>query len=78
MGHSLLLQQRLNPPAPDPMQQKIMMFLPVIFTFVFLNFPAGLVLYWITNNTVSILQQWFITRQVEKQENKDRGHSKKR
>lgn len=78
MGASMFLQQRLNPPAPDPMQQKIMMFLPVIFTFVFLNFPAGLVLYWVTNSAVSILQQWFINRQVDRQESKDHGHSKKR
>lgn len=78
MGATMFLQQRLNPPAPDPMQQKIMMFLPVVFTFIFLNFPAGLVLYWITNNAVSIAQQWWITRQVMKQEGRDHGHSKKR
>lgn len=78
MGASMFLQQRLNPPAPDPMQQKIMMFLPVVFTFVFLNFPAGLVLYWITNNVVSIAQQWWITRRVEAEESKTHGHNKKR
>jgi YidC/Oxa1 family membrane protein insertase len=78
MGASMFLQQRLNPPAPDPMQQKVMMFLPVIFTFFFLHFPAGLVLYWITNNVFSIAQQWLITRQVEQQENKSRGHNKQR
>jgi YidC/Oxa1 family membrane protein insertase len=62
MGATMLIQQRLNPAPPDPMQAKIMMFLPVLFTALFWNFPAGLVLYWIVNNTLSILQQWYITR----------------
>ncbi|KTC94643.1 membrane protein insertase YidC [Legionella erythra] len=62
MGGTMLIQQRLNPAPPDPMQAKIMMFLPVLFTVLFWNFPAGLVLYWIVNNTLSILQQWHITR----------------
>jgi YidC/Oxa1 family membrane protein insertase len=62
MGATMLIQQRLNPAPPDPMQAKIMMFLPVLFTALFWGFPAGLVLYWIVNNTLSILQQWYITR----------------
>jgi YidC/Oxa1 family membrane protein insertase len=66
MGGLMFLQQKLNPPAPDPMQQKIMMFLPVIFTVFFLSFPAGLVLYWITNTALSILQQWSILQRVNK------------
>lgn len=61
MGLTMLIQQKLNPAPPDPMQARIMMFLPVVFTILFLNFPAGLVLYWIVNNTLSILQQWYIT-----------------
>lgn len=61
MGGTMLIQQRLNPAPPDPMQAKIMMFLPILFTALFWNFPAGLVLYWIVNNTLSILQQWYIT-----------------
>ena len=61
MGITMLIQQKLNPAPPDPMQAKVMMFLPVVFTVLFLNFPAGLVLYWIVNNTLSILQQWYIT-----------------
>ncbi|GHC29074.1 membrane protein insertase YidC [Aidingimonas halophila] len=65
MGASMFLQQLLNPTPPDPMQAKIMKMLPVIFTFFFLWFPAGLVIYWIVNNTVSILQQWIITRNIE-------------
>ncbi|WP_133128083.1 membrane protein insertase YidC [Legionella nagasakiensis] len=62
MGATMLIQQKLNPAPPDPMQAKIMMFLPVLFTALFWNFPAGLVLYWIVNNSLSILQQWYITR----------------
>lgn len=63
MGATMLVQQKLNPAPPDPMQAKIMMFLPLLFTALFWSFPAGLVLYWIVNNTLSILQQWYITRQ---------------
>lgn len=62
MGATMLIQQKLNPAPADPMQAKIMMFLPILFTGLFWNFPAGLVLYWIVNNTLSILQQWYITR----------------
>ncbi len=62
MGGSMLLQQFLNPAPMDPMQQKIMMAMPVVFTVFFLSFPAGLVLYWVVNNCLSILQQWLIQR----------------
>lgn len=62
MGLSMLVQQRLNPAATDPTQAKIMMILPVVFTFFFAAFPSGLVLYWLTNNVLSILQQWYITK----------------
>lgn len=62
MGITMLIQQKLNPAPPDPMQAKVMMFLPLLFTGLFWNFPAGLVLYWIVNNTLSIIQQWYITR----------------
>ncbi|MED7819159.1 MULTISPECIES: membrane protein insertase YidC [unclassified Francisella] len=65
MGISMFLQQRLSPAPADPMQAKIMMFLPVIFTFLFASFPSGLVLYWLTNNLISILQQWFITKRYQ-------------
>jgi YidC/Oxa1 family membrane protein insertase len=65
MGITMLIQQKLNPAPPDPMQAKVMMFMPVIFTVLFLNFPAGLVLYWLVNNVLSIIQQWFITRKIE-------------
>lgn len=74
MGLTMVIQQRLNPAPPDPMQAKMMMFLPVLFTVLFWNFPAGLVLYWIVNNTLSILQQWYITRKYsdEKPANKNK------
>ncbi len=62
MGASMWFQQRLNPPPADPMQAKIMMMLPIVFTVFFLFFPAGLVLYWVTNNLLSIAQQMFINK----------------
>ncbi|ALZ82683.1 MAG TPA: membrane protein insertase YidC [Pseudomonas sp.] len=65
MGGTMLVQQMLNPAPPDPMQAKVMRMMPIIFTFFFLWFPAGLVLYWIVNNCLSILQQWYITRKIE-------------
>lgn len=67
MGVSMFLQQRLNPPPPDPMQAKIMMLMPIVFTFLFANFPAGLMLYWFVNNTLSFLQQWYIMHSIEKE-----------
>jgi YidC/Oxa1 family membrane protein insertase len=67
MGASMWFMQKLNPPPPDPMQAKIMQWLPVIFTFFFLWFPAGLVLYWVVNNVLSMAQQYVITRQIEKE-----------
>ncbi|WBE25643.1 membrane protein insertase YidC [Denitrificimonas caeni] len=66
MGLSMFVQQQLNPTPPDPMQAKVMKLLPIIFTFFFLWFPAGLVLYWVVNNLLSIAQQWYITRKIEK------------
>jgi YidC/Oxa1 family membrane protein insertase len=66
MGASMFFMQKLNPPPPDPMQAKVMQWMPVIFTFFFLWFPAGLVLYWVVNNLLSIAQQFVITRQIEK------------
>lgn len=62
MGLTMFLQQRMSPPATDPTQQKIMLFLPLIFTVLFLGFPAGLVLYWLVNNILSIAQQWLMMR----------------
>lgn len=62
MGLTMFIQQKLGPTSPDPAQAKMMMMLPVLFTFLFSSFPAGLVLYWTVNNSLSILQQWYITR----------------
>lgn len=68
MGASMLVQTLLNPPPADPMQAKVMKLMPIVFTFMFLWFPAGLVLYWVVNNLLSIAQQAIITRQIEKAE----------
>ncbi len=65
MGVSMVIQTKLNPTPPDPIQAKVMMAMPIVFTFMFLWFPSGLVLYWITNNVLSIAQQWQITRLIE-------------
>ena len=65
MGVTMFIQQQLNPTPPDPMQAKVMKLMPIIFTFFFLWFPAGLVLYWVVNNCLSIAQQWYITRKIE-------------
>ncbi len=71
MGVTMFIQQSLNPTPPDPMQAKMMKMLPVLFTFFFLWFPAGLVLYWLVNNILSIAQQWVINKQIEAGEAKD-------
>ncbi len=64
MGATMLIQQRLNPAPPDPIQAKVMMVLPIVFTVFFAFFPAGLVIYWFTNNLLSIAQQWRINKLV--------------
>ncbi|MCX7946440.1 MAG: membrane protein insertase YidC [Hydrogenophilus sp.] len=66
MGATMVVQMRLNPQPTDPLQAKLMMAMPFVFTVMFLWFPAGLVLYWLTNNLLSILQQWWINRQLER------------
>lgn len=65
MGASMLLQSKLNPVPPDPLQAKLMQIMPIVFSVVFFFFPAGLVLYSIVNNSLSIVQQWYITRGLE-------------
>jgi YidC/Oxa1 family membrane protein insertase len=65
MGVTMLIQTKLNPTPPDPMQAKVMMIMPIVFTGMFLFFPSGLVLYWVVNNVLSIAQQWQITRMIE-------------
>ena len=64
MGVSMYIQQKLNPAPVDPMQQKIFMAFPVIFTILFATFPSGLVLYWLTNNILSIWQQYLINKRI--------------
>ncbi len=68
MGITMFVQQKLNPAPMDPMQAKVMMFLPFVFTIFFATFPSGLVLYWVVNNLLSIAQQWVITRRIERGE----------
>jgi len=71
MGISMWVQQKLNPSAMmDVMQQKVMKFLPFIFTVFFMFFPAGLVLYWVVNNILSVAQQWYITQKIAAGEEK--------
>ena len=66
MGISMFLTQRMQPEPPDPVQAKVFKFMPIMFTFFFLWFPSGLVLYWLVNNILSILQQVYVTRQLDK------------
>ncbi len=64
MGVTMFLQQKLNPPPPDPVQAKLFQYMPIIFTFMLASFPAGLVIYWSWNNLLTIAQQWMIMRQT--------------
>ncbi|NDH36063.1 MAG: hypothetical protein EBX67_11490, partial [Betaproteobacteria bacterium] len=65
-------QTKLNPTPPDPVQAKLMMIMPIVFSVMFFFFPSGLVLYWLVNNIYSIVQQWVITRRIEAQSAKER------
>ncbi|HZW13780.1 MAG TPA: membrane protein insertase YidC [Noviherbaspirillum sp.] len=65
MAVSMFIQTKLNPTPPDPIQAKVMMFMPIVFSVMFFFFPAGLVLYWVVNNILSIAQQWVITKKIE-------------
>jgi len=64
MGASMFVQQKMSPTSMDPMQAKIFLFMPVIFTFMFLNFPSGLVIYWLVNNLLTIAQQYYINKRL--------------
>jgi len=66
MGATMIIQTKLNPEPPDPVQAKVMKIMPVAFSIFFFFFPAGLVLYWLVNNVLSILQQWHINRVLER------------
>ena len=64
MAVSMFIQTKLNPAPADPMQARMMMIMPLVFSVMFFFFPSGLVLYWVVNNVLSIAQQWMITRQM--------------
>ena len=72
MGGAMFLQFKLNPTPPDPVQAKVFAFMPIVMTAMFAWFPAGLVLYWLTNTVLSIAQQWKINRLVEAEDKKRR------
>jgi YidC/Oxa1 family membrane protein insertase len=65
MGASMILQQKMSPPPGDPTQAKMMMLMPVVFTFIFINFSSGLVLYWLVNNVLSISQQYYVQKKTQ-------------
>jgi YidC/Oxa1 family membrane protein insertase len=71
-GLLMWLQYKLNPPPPDPMQAKVFQFMPLVFSVMFALFPAGLVLYWVTNTGLSILQQWRINKTIEREDRERR------
>jgi YidC/Oxa1 family membrane protein insertase len=66
MGATMIIQTRLNPEPPDPVQAKVMKIMPIAFSIFFFFFPAGLVLYWLVNNILSIAQQWHINQVLER------------
>lgn len=66
MGISMFIQQKISPSSADPIQSKVMIIMPIIFTVFFASFPSGLLLYWLTNNIISIIQQWYITNKYTK------------
>jgi len=76
MGITMIIQTKLNPTPPDPIQAKVMMIMPIAFSVFFFFFPAGLVLYWVVNNTLSIAQQWYVTHGVEQAKAAAKGHAK--
>ncbi|MFA5845840.1 MAG: membrane protein insertase YidC [Thermodesulfovibrionales bacterium] len=67
MGITMVIQQKMTPSTMDPKQAKLMMFMPIIFTFMFLNFASGLVLYWLVNNILSIIQQFYVNKKLAKE-----------
>ncbi|MDP3481779.1 MAG: membrane protein insertase YidC, partial [Sulfuricella sp.] len=76
MGITMIIQTKLNPTPPDPIQAKVMMIMPIAFSVFFFFFPAGLVLYWVVNNVLSIAQQWYVTHGVEQEKTAAKGHGK--
>lgn len=78
MGVSMLIQQKLSPSSPDPAQARIMMFIPVVFTVFFVNFPAGLTLYWLVNNVVQIAQQYYVGKTFDAHQAKKNHKARQR
>ena len=76
MGLSMLLQQKISPPPPDPTQAKVMMLLPLVFTVLFATFPAGLVLYWFVNNMASVTQQWYVMKTYDPKKEAQKARQK--
>lgn len=76
MGATMIIQSYLNPPPTDPIQAKVMKIMPVVFSIFFFFFPAGLVLYWLVNNILSIWQQWFINKCIHAEALAKKGHAK--
>ena len=77
MGASMIIQTRLNPTPPDPIQAKVMKIMPIVFSVFFFFFPAGLVLYWLVNNILSIAQQWYINKTIHAEALAKKGNAKK-
>jgi YidC/Oxa1 family membrane protein insertase len=75
MAASMFVQTKLNPKPTDPMQARLMMMMPIIFSIFFFFFPAGLVLYWLINNLLSMAQQWHINRKIHAEALKKKGHA---
>tara|TARA_B100000768_G_scaffold173998_1_gene183820 strand:+ start:414 stop:2051 length:1638 start_codon:yes stop_codon:yes gene_type:complete len=75
MAASMFLQTKLNPKPTDPMQARLMMMMPIIFSFFFFFFPAGLVLYWLVNNILSIAQQWYVNKKIHAEALKKKGNA---
>ena len=75
MAASMFLQTKLNPKPTDPMQARLMIMMPVIFSFFFFFFPAGLVLYWLINNILSIAQQWHVNKKIHAEALKKKGNA---
>jgi len=77
MGASMIIQTYLNPAPTDPLQAKIMKIMPVVFSIFFFFFPAGLVLYWLVNNILSIAQQWYINKTIHAEALAKKGSGKR-
>lgn len=77
MGATMIIQTHLNPAPTDPIQAKVMKIMPVVFSIFFFFFPAGLVLYWLVNNILSIWQQWFVNKSIHAAALAKKGNAKK-